>query len=194
MLMDRHRNAVREYRDCFNGVPVDWSDAETELVLDFKITYATERLLSYVESGSVFCGGAHPNNYVNPQTFDLVVPEAIGDNDILDLKPESFGRILKLSNLQERIAFERFALGKWKENAEKDKEQGADCIDGWIFESAEGEKKFSLSVTESGLAVTRMDYPHVVSVCLFTDFNPTIIPWTDLKPWLKPGQTLLIGH
>lgn len=194
MLMDMHRTAVRAYRECFNGVPVDWSDSETELVLDFKITYATERLLSFVESGSVFCGGAHPNNYVNPQTFDLTVPQPIGSNDVLDLIPESFGRIFKLANMQERIAFERFALGQWNANAAKDKEQGSNCIDGWIFGSAEGEKEFSLSFTEQGLAVTRTDYPHVASVCLFAEFNPTIIPWTDLKPWLRPGQTLLTGH
>jgi hypothetical protein len=191
MLLKQHMTSVASYRDCFNGVPVDWSEPETELVLNYNFGYATERLLSYTETGSVFCGGAHPNNYVNPQTFDLVALQAIGNNDVLDLAPENFGRILKLASKDERIAFERFVLGRWRAAAEKDVELGKDCIEGWIFEAAEGEKDFGLSFTEKSLAITRTDFPHVASVCLFADFNPTIIPWTDLKPWLKPGQNLL---
>lgn len=191
MLLKKHLQDVANYRNCFNGVPVDWSDPETELTLSFDITYASSSLLSYTESGSVFCGGAHPNNYVSPQSFDLLAPVQMGGGDTDDLSPDGFGRVLKLANKDERIAFERFALGKWKEAAAKDTEMGADCSTGWVEDAAEGEKNFRLSFSEKGLAVTRTDYPHVASVCLETDFNPTIIPWAELKPWVKAGQTLL---
>ena len=73
----------------------------------------------------------------------------------------------------------------------KDSEMGKDCGTGWIDDAPEGEREFHLSFTPTGLAVTRTDWPHVSSVCKFTDFNPTVIPWADIKPWLKPGQTLL---
>lgn len=191
MLLKKHMMAVVSNRNCFNGVSVDWSDSETELVLNFDITYATPSLLSYTESGSVFCGGAHPNNYVSPQSFDLNVPSQMGGGIVDDLSPAGFGRLLKLANKTERIAFERFALGKWRDAAARDTEMGADCSTGWIEESADGEKNFRLSFTAKGLAVTRTDYPHVASVCLFTDFNPTIIPWAELKPWVRPDQRLL---
>lgn len=191
MLLQKHMMSVVRYRECFNGVPVDWADPETELVLNFDITYATQSLLSYTESGSVFCGGAHPNNYVSPQTFDLLSQTQIGGGDMDDLSPEGFGGLLKLGDKKERMVLERYAIGKWKEAAAKDTEMGPDCSTGWMDEAPEGEKNVRLSLSEKGLAVTRTDYPHVASVCLFTDFNPTIIPWADLKPWLKPGQNLL---
>jgi hypothetical protein len=57
-----------------------------------------------------------------------------------------------------------------------------------------GEKEFSLAFDPKGLAVQRTDFPHAASNCLFQDFNPTIIPWADLKPWLKPDQTLLMDE
>ena len=60
-----------------------------------------------------------------------------------------------------------------------------------MADQAPGEKEFSLSFDKKGLAVQRTDYPSAAANCLFQDFNPTIIPWAELKPWIKPGQTLL---
>ncbi len=190
LLMKAIRKSLGDYRDCKNGVPVDW-EPENETEISFAVDYASPTLLSFTESGSVFCGGAHPDNYASPKSYDLTVPAQIGGKDGLDLSPDGFGRVLKLANKDERIAFERFALGKWKAAADADKEMGADCASSWMDESPEGAKNFSLSFTEKGLAVFRTDYPHVLSVCLGTDFNPTIVPWTELRPWLKDGQTLL---
>lgn len=191
LLLTQHMKSVVEYRSCLNGVPQDWRQPETEPQFSYDVDYASPTLLSYTESGSVFCGGAHPSNYIKVRTFDLTAPAQIGGDYQLDLSPQGFGRILKLANLQERIAFERFVLGRWKEGAAKDKEMGADCGTGWIDDSPEGEKELTLSILENGLAVNRTDFPHALSVCLSTAFNPTIIPWADLKPWLKDGQTLL---
>lgn len=191
LLLTHHRRSVAQYRDCKNGVPVSWEEASGEPEFSYTIKFASPTLLSITESGSVFCGGAHPSNYIRPITYDLTQPARMGGADLLDLAPEGFGRVLKLANKDERIAFERFALSRWKEGAAKDKALGTECGTGWIDDSPEGEKMFSLSFTENGLAVQRNDFPHALSVCQFTDFNPTIIPWADLKPWLKPGQTLL---
>jgi hypothetical protein len=191
LLMVAHRKSVAQYRDCKNGVPLSWQEGEPEAEFNYEIAYASPTLLSFTESGSVFCGGAHPNNYSTPITYDLAVPAQMGGKYLLDLSPDGFGRVLKLASKDERIAFERFAMARWKAEASKDTEMAGDCDAGWIGESPEGERDFKLSFSEKGLAVTRTDFPHVASVCLFTDFNPTIIPWGDLKPWLKAGQNLL---
>jgi hypothetical protein len=194
LLIAAHRRSVAQYRDCKNGVPLSWQEGAPEAEFNYEIAYASPTLLSFTESGSVFCGGAHPNNYLTPITYDLTAPAQMGGTYELDLSPDGFGRVLKLASKDERIAFERFALGRWKDAATQDKEMGADCSTGWIEDAPEGQRAFSLSFSEKGLAVTRTDFPHVASVCLFTDFNPTIIPWADLKPWLKEGQTLLTNE
>ncbi len=190
------KSEIAEYRDCKNGVPIDWEEDPETSGPDFAYTvdYATPDLLSFTIAGSVFCGGAHPSNYVTPVTYDLSTSEQIGGRsgeNKSDLNADAFGRILKLANKDERIAFERFALGLWKANAAKDTEMGETCMTGWIDDNPEGERDFSLSFTTMGLAVTRKDYPSVAAACQFQDFNPTIIPWADLKPWLRSDQTLL---
>jgi hypothetical protein len=191
LLLAHHTRSVAQYRDCKNGVPVTWEEASGEPEFSYSIGFASPTLLSITESGSVFCGGAHPANYIKPITYDLTQPARMGGDELLDLSPQGFGRVLKLATKDERIAFERFALGLWKQGAARDTEMAGECNTGWIDDSPEGEKNFSLSFSETGLAVQRSDFPHALSVCQFTNFNPTLIPWADLKPWLKPGQALL---
>ena len=191
VLLASHLRAVVQYRECKNAVPLGWEAADAEPEISFEAAYASPRYLSYTESGSLSCGGAHPSNYVRPHSYDLLEAMVMGGVYQLDLSAQGFGRLLKLANKEERIAFERFALARWKQAATKDPEMAAECAKGWIDDSPEGEKDFYLSFEATGLAVTRVDYPHVASVCMFTDFNPTIIPWADLKPWLRPDQKLL---
>lgn len=191
MLLKQHRATVSGYRDCKNGVPLEWEGENGEPEMAYEIDYASASVLSISESGSVFCGGAHPNNYITPKTFDLTSLVQMGGQYNLDLSPDGFGRVLKLANREERVAFERHALGLWQAAEAKDATMDGVCKTGFIEDAPEGEKMFSLSFAPGGLAVRRTDYPHVASVCLSTDFNPTVIPWADLKPWLKPGQTLL---
>jgi hypothetical protein len=190
LLAAHHRDVVR-YRECKNGVPIDWLPENDMPEFHYEVSYASPTLLSFSEAGSVFCGGAHPNNYITPITYDLTTGEKMGGDYLLDLSPQGFGRMLKLATKQERMAFERFAMGRWREAAARDTEMDGACDAGWDDMAPEGEKDFKLHLTEAGLAVTRTDYPHVASVCLFTDFNPTVIPWAELKPWLKPGQQLV---
>jgi hypothetical protein len=189
-----YRREVAMYRACKNDVSASMS-AEPSAdgpEISYDVTFANAHVLSFNQSGSLFCGGAHPNNFVTPITYDLDSKTLLGGHsEGSDLDAVAFGRVMKLTNKDERIAFERFAIGRWLAEAGKDKEMGEDCKMGWIDESPDGEKNFSLSFTDKGLAITRTDYPHVASVCLFQDFNPTVVSWDDLKPWLKPGQTLL---
>jgi hypothetical protein len=93
----------------------------------------------------------------------------------LDLSPDGFGRVLQLASKDERIAFERFALGRWKDAAAQDKEMGADCSAGWIEDAPEGQRAFSLSFSEKGLAVTRTDFPH------FENFE-WWLDWMEQRP------------
>jgi hypothetical protein len=193
MLRQYYRQSLMANRDCINGVNEDVSDQAPDFT--FTISYVTPRVLSLTEAGSVYCGGAHPNNYVKPLTFDLLTPKPIGGVEYgMDLKPDGFGSVLKLANKQERIAFENFAMERWTAGAKAAGETTADgCAStGFNVTAAPGEKALSLLFDRKGLGVMRTDYPHVSSNCLFQDFNPTVIPWKDLKPYLKEGQNLIV--
>jgi hypothetical protein len=192
MLTKDHRASLLQYRDCINGVPAELAMDEDEgPEFSYDIKFASPTLLSVTEAGSVFCGGAHPQNYVKPITYDLTAATRMGGDYDLDLSPGGFGRLLKLANAAQRVAFERFALDRWRRVAAIDTQMKAECDAGWTDGAAEGEKNFSLSFETGGLAVLRTDYPHALSACLFADFNPVVIPWADLAPWVRPDQKLI---
>ncbi|MCA0432053.1 MAG: hypothetical protein LCH46_02220 [Proteobacteria bacterium] len=196
VLMDYYKQSLMGYRDCVNGVPADWRSDKLEVEYQFEAKYASPAAVSIEESGSVFCGGAHPSNYATPLTFDLETMTQIGGTYGLDLSPDGFGHVLKLANKEERAVFESFALDRWNAAASAAGDSGEDSCAGQSFLDSQppGEREFSLSFLPDGLAVRRTDFPHVASNCLFEDYNPTVIPWADLKPWLRPGQTLLTSE
>lgn len=192
MLRGYYRSSLIQNRDCINGLREE-PKQPFEPEFSYTVSYASPRVISLQEGGSVYCGGAHPANYVKYLTYDLVSGKRIGGVYELDLKPEGFGEVLTLGNSGERIAFEKFALARWAEAAKAAGDTGDDSCSaiGFMNEQKEGEKVFTLAFDAKGLIVQRTDFPSVAANCLFQDFNPTVIPWADVKPWLKPGQVLL---
>ncbi len=192
MLRTYYKGSLISNRDCVNGLTSEPAKPY-EPEYNFEVTYASPTVVTISEGGSVFCGGAHPNNYATYLTFDLLKNKQIGGLYQLDLSPQGFGEILKLADRKQRIAFENFALGRWQAAAKAKGETGDDSCAGPNFmgEQAAGEKEFTLGFAPKGLAVFRTDYPTVAANCMFQDYNPTVIPWTDLKPWLRPDQKLL---
>jgi hypothetical protein len=191
LLRDYYKQSLMQNRDCINGLPSE-EEVPKEPDYSFDVIYASPTVLTISESGSVFCGGAHPNNYASYISFDLVEGKQIGGTYQLDLSPDGFGRILKLANKQERIAFETFALTRWDAAAKASSDADKTCAEvNFMGEQEPGEKDFSLAFAAEGLAVFRTDYPTAAAACLFQDYNPTIIPWADLRPFLRPDQKLL---
>ena len=192
LLRQFYRRSLISTRDCVNMLREE-PKQPFEPQFMFEVSYASPRVMSMQESGSVDCGGAHPNNYVTFSTFDLVNGKQIGGEYDLDLSDKGFGSVLKLGSKDERIAFEKFALQRWYDAAKADGDTGEESCSNpdLLGEAPEGERRFSLAFTDKGLAVHQSNYPHVASNCLLQDYNPTIIPWADVKPWLKPGQVLL---
>jgi hypothetical protein len=192
MLMKDHRASLLQYRDCINGVPIKVAlDEDEGPQFAYTIAYASPTLLSVSEGGSVYCGGMHPQNYLKPITYDLVSLQRMGGEYGLDLSPGGFGRVLKFDTSDDRIAFQKFAMDYWRNNARKDKEMAEPCDAEWTDDAPAGERYFSVSVQPDGLAVLRTNYVHAYSTCLFSEFNPVVIPWNELLPWVKPEQKLL---
>jgi hypothetical protein len=191
LLRDYYKQSLMQNRECINGLRSE-ADVPKEPEYNFEVVYASPTVLTISEGGSVFCGGAHPSNYVKYLSFDLINGKQIGGTYQLDLSPEGFGTVLKLANKDERIAFENFALARWQAAAKAAGDSDESCSGpNFMGEQTPGEREFGLSFSPLGIDIFRNDYPHAASNCLFQDFNPTVIPWADLKPWLRPDQKLL---
>ncbi len=46
------------------------------------VRYLSETLMTVVESGSTYCGGAHPNNHYDPFTLDLIYGDYLDFNHL----------------------------------------------------------------------------------------------------------------
>jgi hypothetical protein len=191
LMRDYYKQSLMQNRDCINGLRSE-ADVPKQPEYNFEVIYASPRVLTISEGGSVFCGGAHPNNYASYLSFDLIQGRQIGGKYQLDLSPNGFGSVLKLANKAERIAFETFALARWQEAAKAAGDPDESCSGpNFMGEQAPGEKEFGLSFSPRGIDVFRNDYPSAAANCMFQDYNPTTIPWADVKPWLRADQNLL---
>jgi hypothetical protein len=204
LLEVEHRLAVAYARQCQEYRPRQRPDEikvgnapDAENV--FVVTYATPTLLSMTESGSIYCGGAHPNNYTRSMNYDLTTAERLFDDEaeLEALSAKNLGRIFHIDTQARRENFNRFWWDRWMAGAtkvaakSKNGDDYTDCEGGFMNERPMAERTADFHFTPKGLAVTRTDYAHAMSVCLGQDYNPLVIPWRDLKPWLNPGQRLL---
>ncbi len=191
LLREYYKGSLIANRDCVNGLNSEPPEPYVP-EYNFEVVYARPKVVTISEGGSVFCGGAHPNNYVPIFSFDLVNGQQIGGRYQLDLSPQGFGTILKLANKNERIAFENFAHGHWQEAAKAGGETDEDGCGGANFmgEQQAG-KRNSACCSIPKAWVFSAQITRAAANCLLQDYNPTIIPWADIKPYLRNEQILL---
>ncbi len=213
-LSDQHRKAVLDVRECQAGLAF-MADAATlnkgepkDPEYQYALTYATPTVLSMVESGSVFCGGAHPANYVRPILFDLGALADISSNycgdegDCAQMNKSGLGTLIALKTPEQRRAFNTLWWDRWNAAAKvvaakggEDGDLATECMEGFENEKPLAERTASFSLTPEGLAVTRTDFSSAAAVCNFQDgYNPIVISWADIKPYLAVGQTLLVDE
>ena len=174
---------------------------------DVKVVFGTATLLALTETRTSFCGGAHPSNSFAAFTFDLANPRQIGgvvgtDAPADDLGPSAFGSALDLADVQKRERFDAAWIGKlragMKELAARPRAKGNDesdracaaAIDGDLQEKGGAVEKVAYPTPE-GLAIRLTGFPHAISICA-TEFppNPVLMPWGELRPFLKPSQKI----
>lgn len=211
----RLQNYLRlDDRDCFQGLramrarsadgklaDMDKLDAGDDMAAVLKADYATDRLLTVTESHSVFCGGAHPSIVMRTYTFDLsdgAQLTSLGFQEGQDdLSAAAMGRVLEIGDKAKRAKFNALWMGMMRAAITADR-KGAkpsddDC--GKVVEDALADmSSFTTAVypTPTGLAVRVTGLPTVAAICEDQEpYNPIVISYSALKPFLKPGQTLL---
>jgi hypothetical protein len=151
--------------------------------IEASVTYLSTTLMSITEEGGTYCGGAHPNNYWQPRTFDLIRGEyldwtrlfrAFDKNEYGSRKP-----------LQEMLKFiaSLNKSGRYFTARKYDKRRG------WDVENYEGDASdmdyLTLYFVEPGkLNLALSGFGHCCSVSNGPYYS---VPFSALKkPFLKP--------
>lgn len=190
-LEKRHRDEVADYRACADG-PLGEKQKGPDAVAEyyFNVEYASPRLLSISQHGTNHCGGAHYEQYLLVETYDLSTLAKVGGDYDADATPQGFGQIFKLDSKEERMAFEKFVARSWIAMSKATGEDAGSCA---FSEEATGDFQVNLFFTKQGLGVLENDFGYFdTPECAASGSTPTIIPWKQLKPFLKKGQTLLV--
>lgn len=202
-------------RDCFQGLramrarsaegkigDIDKSGVDETVPAVLKPGFATEHLLTLDESAMTYCGGAHPDLVLATYTFDLsdgAQLTALGsDEGDDDLGPKALGRVLDLASAEKRAKFTALWMGLMRAAITADRKGAPPAEDdcGTIIEDALADKSIPPSIavfpTPKGLAVRVVSLFSAAQACEDQDpYNPIVISYAALKPFLKPGQKLL---
>jgi hypothetical protein len=169
--------------------------------------FATDRLLTLEQTQMAFCGGAHPNLIDEDYVFDLAdgtqlsglgngdVDGKSGDTGGVD--PSWLGRALDLADREKRKKFDALWMGSMRAGiAAPHADDEPDCGEAikQMLDQNGPDNPVSIVAypVEAGLVIRVTGFPHAIQICENgQSFNPTIIPYAALKPFLKPRQTLL---
>lgn len=216
-LESLHRDLVLQDRDCaqalrssvaltdFTRLAATEKDKDTGVSQgEITVTYASDSLFALEEGRSTFCGGAHPNAFIHHYTFDLGGARQItGVNDAgkQDLGPSGLGAALDIADASKKARFDAFWVGKFRASLEKikvlpaagkdDQYAGQDCAQALDSDLQQNGAAISASAypTPKGLAILATGFPHALQICSISfEPNPLVIPYAELRPFLKPGQ------
>ncbi len=148
-----------------------------EEVID--VAWLSSAMMTVTESGSLDCGGAHPNNHFDPYTFDLLRGEYLDWSRVFDAYgPGGVRSGNKSAALLEVVGKVQKSLAARDEaglTEDRSKEGCWDLWPGYLALGAAAPGALSLSVSGVG---------HATGVCLGTLAQ---VPFGDLAPYLKPG-------
>ena len=166
--------------------------------------FASASLLVLLDSRSRFCGGAHPAHSVAAFAFDLRAPRQIsglGDGSD-DLAPSALGAAFDFADAGKRARFDSLWVGRLRAAVARETAAhggngianacGADL--GARLESAGAGLEKIVYPLAQGLALRATGFGEATTACA-SDYaaNPLVLPWADLKPFLKADQRLLPG-
>jgi len=143
------------------------------------VQWLSKALMTVTESGSLYCGGAHPDNHFEPYTFDLLRGEYLDWNRIFDAYvPGADGWRKESPTLLALMEKARAPLPAANTKGATEDDSLESCSDVWPSYLALGtESPGVLTLSISGIG-------HAMGVCLGTHVT---VPFKDLAPYLAPG-------
>lgn len=187
LLEQRHWQLSRDALDCVaTRYTSDGPAAGTLGGFDeekVQVTWLSTALMGITDSGSIFCGGAHPDNHYDFYTLDLLHGRYLDWNLIIDARQHN-----KDGTWEASPALERFirTLSAQRQNRAANKNKGKEenddvsCLDASILV---GYLDFALYAPDT-FSFTVSDVPHVMGACLGPQLD---VKLNALSPILRPG-------
>ncbi|HDR9485238.1 TPA: hypothetical protein QDC20_001700 [Burkholderia aenigmatica] len=142
------------------------------------VTWLSPAALGIVESGSTYCGGAHPNNHYDPVTFDLLRGTYLDWNRVIDAtrvgKDGDPGTSPAMVSFITRLR-DKATQGEQVTDGEGDSMACADVFPQYLAFEFDAPGKLSFVVSGIG---------HAMGACLGPQLDA---PFAALAPILKPG-------
>jgi len=141
------------------------------------VRYLSETLMTVVESGSTYCGGAHPNNHYDPFTLDLIHGDYLDFNRLFPTQ-RSHDNQIDLDPVLVSFISEKMKSASNRASADMDSDLDTECNDVLLeYLAIEFDEPDKISFVVSGIG-------HAMGACLGPRM---VIPISALKPILKPG-------
>ena len=183
LLEQRHWQMSLAALECMATIYTDGNPAAGTLGSydDESITvdWLSQALMTVTESGSLYCGGAHPNNHFEPYTFDLLRGEYLDWNRIFEAYvPGENGWRTESPTLLALMEKARAPLAAQNAKVAADDDSLEGCSDIWpsyLALSAASPGELVLSISGIGHAMGACLGPHAT------------VPFKDLRAYLTPG-------
>jgi hypothetical protein len=152
---------------------------------NISVNYLSQTLMTVIESGSTYCGGAHPNNHFDPYTLDLIKGEYLDFNRLFKVyAPEPKGN--KAKRLEQEFS---------KEILRVIEKAGSECKNiNSKCDSAKGEEDPCVNTLPNYLALYFREpdslvlgisgIGHAMGCCLGDQIT---LPFKKLGPLLRPA-------
>lgn len=152
------------------------------------VDYLSPRLMGVLESGSYFCGGAHPDNFANHHLIDAKTGKLLSTGDFLGgwIATDADGKVVDPSTVEDQSTLtfgpsDELVKYIGDHRVKNDPQVDPECpIDDLI------RTNLGVYFTQTDMVLTLADLPNVVFACT-TDLVK--IPLKDAKPLLKDSAT-----
>lgn len=173
LLEQLHIQSYLGYGECsYGGINFEYDYGTSDYCINGDF-------LSFIVSGSEYCGGAHPNYYSYPVNIDLVNKHDMENTDFLISIADSTA----VDDEDGLTNWQLHLMDYFRRNFPDDMsydEESDDCNysdpNNWMYNDR-------FVITHEGLRIM-MTFPHVLTIC--NDPEWTIIPFADAKKYLKP--------
>jgi hypothetical protein len=169
----------QEIADCIEGFDFNGDDWD----VGTKVELFNRHLLTVSREGSIFCGGAHPDNYRAINIYDLDSGSEIFTEDLLvrELDVPVIQKLLGNNELSDKNAIHRLMAELYLRHAHPE----SDCRD--VISRTEDTHEAAFDrieyVSSYGLVV-QPNLPHVVHACAESE----TIPYEELRTLLRKGS------